>query len=162
MVDPLRIEIRVPTEWSRIEPVRSAVARCVSAAMRDRDLEVSLAMIASELLENAVKYGRPGSTVALTLRIARGRAVISVENDVEEGSAHVDTLRRHLDWLKGFSRASDAYVAALRRVYGGGKDSGGLGIARIVYEGSAEIECDTARPGRVVVKVECPLGERAA
>ena len=156
--EKLHLAIQVPADWSRVEPVRSAVARCIMATLRDRDLEVSLGMVVAELLENAIKYGRAGAPeIGVTVRVKGSRVHVTVENEIDEKSDHVAVLRKRLDWMQTFHRPSDAYMAALKEIYGGSTSTlGGLGIVRIAHEGGCQIDCDTTEPGRIKIRAACP------
>jgi hypothetical protein len=158
MEDRLHLAIQVPPDWSRVEPVRAAVARCIMATLRDRDLEVSLGMVVAELLENAIKYGRAGAPeVGVVVRVKGERVHVTVENEVDEKSAHVVALQKRIEWMQTFSRPSDAYLAALKQIYGSGvrTEDGGLGIVRIAHEGGCQIDCDTTQPGRIRIRAAC-------
>lgn len=152
MTGALALEISVPARWERIDPMREAVGLAVLAHFGDDDLRDALAMACEELLENAVKYGRPGANLSLSLR-RDGRALrLAVTNSVDEGTAHVVKLCDQIDWIRGFPSAADAYRAALERVYTR-TDRGetGLGIARVAYEGGCALACDLSVPGRLTV-----------
>ncbi len=156
--EKLHLAIQVPPDWSRVEPVRAAVARCIMATLRDRELEVSLGMVVAELLENAIKYGRAGAPeVGVTVRVKANRVHVTVENEVDEKSNHVAVLQRRIEWMQTFRRPSDAYLAALKQVYAGAQiEQGGLGIVRIAHEGGCQIDCDTTQPGRITIRAACP------
>jgi hypothetical protein len=159
-VDPeLRLELRFPPEWARIEPVRQAVRLCVAAMFGDDVVRDSIAMVCAELLENAVKYGRASaSSVNLTLWQSREHIAIEVTNDVENESAHASALRDRIQWLRGFEDTAQAYMAALAEVYAqpAHEDvASGLGIVRIAYEGGCTVDCDVSRVGSVTVRARC-------
>jgi hypothetical protein len=153
-MEQLRLDLDIESEWERIDDVREAVATCVVAAFGDVDLKHVLAMVTAELLENAVKYGRPNRGVALSLRGDAHELTITVSNAVEKGSRHAQQLHDRLRWLRGFKEPFEAYTAALQQVYERtipDADDFGLGLARIYYEGKCQIDCDVSHPERLSV-----------
>lgn len=158
----LSLTLDVPADWSRIEPAREAVGQLVLALFGDDDLRDALAMVSAELLENAIKYSAPASSVALSIEHAGGGVAIAVTNAVDEGAGHAAQLRERVAWVGSFATAAEAYAAALARVYAAeGRSGSGLGIARIAYEGACGLECDASVPGRVTVTARCarPSGD---
>lgn len=152
----LNLELDIPADWSRIDPAREAVGLLVLALFGDDDLRDALAMVSEELLENAIKYSKPGSAVGLTISHQDGGVNIAVSNAVDEGSKHLDALRERIAWLQSFPTPAEAYSAALARVYARtDRTETGLGIARIAYEGRCEISVHDAAPGRVTVTARC-------
>lgn len=156
----IRLDLSIPPDWTRIELVRKAVGFCVWAVFGRGDLRDSLSMVSAELLENAVKYSAPDREVRLSITEEPDKLVVAVTNDVE-GDGHVTTLAQRLEWLKTFSSAADAYMAALSEVFDHkGEDragEGGLGIVRIAYEGGCNLDCDTSKPGQVTVRASRAL-----
>jgi hypothetical protein len=161
MRDDLRLELIIAAEWERVDLVRAAVANCVSAVFGDSDLKDALSMVSAELLENALKYGRPERAVSLSIRGDAQDLVMTVENAVEKSSPHPQHLQRRLQWLRQFADPFEAYTAALRQVYersGPHGGDGGLGVARIYYEGRCQLSCDTSQAGLVSVSAQCRPG----
>lgn len=154
----LNLTLDIPAEWSKIDPARDAVGLLVLAIFGDDDLRDALAMVSEELLENAIKYSRPGSSVALSIEHSDGGVSIAVTNSVNEATDHLAKLVERVAWVGSFPSAAEAYAASVARVYaqGSGKGSGGLGIARIAYEGRCGLACDASVPGRVTVTANCP------
>lgn len=156
----IRLDLSIPPDWTRIELVRKAVGFCVWAVFGRGDLRDSLSMVSAELLENAVKYSAPDRDVRLSITEEPDKLVVAVTNEVE-GDAHVTTLVQRLEWLKTFSSAADAYMAALSEVFDHKGEErageGGLGIVRIAYEGGCDLECDTSTPGQVTVRASRAL-----
>src|SRR5262249_49474256 len=112
----IRLDLAVPTDWTRIDQVREAVGHSVAAVFGDRDLEDALALGSAELLENALKYGRPTQgDVRISLRDDQGRLVITVTNEVDEGSEHARLLDQLVRWVREQASPLAAYEAALAR-----------------------------------------------
>ena len=153
----LHLDLAIPPEWGRIDQVREAVSHSVGAVFGDRDLRDALAMVASELLENAFKYGKPGPAVHITVREDDGQVVVAVTNAVDEAAPHAGVLAERVAWVNEFGDPSRAYQAALERAYTDETDSSGLGLARITYEGGCLLDCDTSRAGVVTVRAACAV-----
>jgi hypothetical protein len=126
-----------------------------------------IAMVTGELLENAVKYG-DWSDAARTFRLHVSgdgrRAAVSVEHPVRQGDPHVLRLLDTLRWLRGFSSAGDAYRARLMAVAAAERpgETGGLGLARVAYEGGCALRADLdGELLRVTAEMACETTERA-
>ena len=155
----LNVELTIPPEWSRIDPVRQAVGLCVAAVLANDDLRDALAMVCAELLENAIKYGKPdprGVCVQLQQRPigTQIEVTLSVTNAVEQASHHLAMLQQRIAWIRTFESPGEAYMAALTTVYEraeaqGGE--GGLGLVRIAYEGGCLLDCTSPAEGVMTV-----------
>ena len=153
----LHLDLAIPPDWGRIDQVREAVSHCVTAVYANRDLRDALAMVASELLENAFKYGKSGPDVKITVREHAGRVVVTVTNEVDADTPHTEALEQRVAWVKNFGDPQQAYQAALERAYTDESDASGLGLARISYEGGCNLDCDTSTAGKVTVRAECSV-----
>lgn len=138
------LELRVPPDWSAVqgawEPCRNMLAR---AGLGD-DEAYQLAMVAQELLENAVKYGafRENETVPFAVRIGPHDVTIEVKNRVGVDDAYLRRFDQAIQWIRGFQDPFEAYVERLKfvsaRPYSPGES--GLGLTRIAYEGRCAID----------------------
>lgn len=139
-----KLELHVAPDWSAVqtawEPCRSTLAR----SGLGEDEAYQLAMVAQELLENAVKYGafRGGETVALAVRIAPHEVTIEVKNRVGVDEAHLRRFDQAVQWIRGYQDPFEAYVERLKlvsaRPYAHGES--GLGLTRITYEGRCALD----------------------
>jgi hypothetical protein len=164
-VQDLHVELQILPEWSRIDPVRQAVGLCVEAVFGNEDLRDALGMVCAELLENAIKYGKPAPhKVRLVLSNSeqpqRHEVTLSVINAVDEASHHVELLQQRIGWIQRFDSSAEAYMAALTLVYEraeaqGGE--GGLGLVRIAYEGGCRLDCDCPEQGVMAVHARYTL-----
>jgi signal transduction histidine kinase len=165
----LNVVLRIPPEWARIDPVRQAVGLCVVAVFASDDLKDALGMVCAELLENAIKYGKPDGRGVKIQLIERGdgpdkEVMLSVTNAIESTSHHIDSLRQRLAWIDAFSTASDAYMAALSQVYERADEGAesGLGLVRIAYEGGCKIDCESPGEGLMTVRAHYSLSHQGA
>jgi hypothetical protein len=142
------IELPIHSEWKSIELIRASVQNCLTAAFPKGDASHLVAMIAGELLENAVKYGNwSGDKKSFRLRI-RGSsedAVITVANPVATDDANVDEVLRTIRWLETTASPADAYRAKLMEIASAADMDlarSGLGLARIAYEGNCRLHAN--------------------
>lgn len=119
-------------------------------------LAEQLAMVASELLENAVKHGEEGP-ITLTVQESAGQLEVAVENPVGTDPVGTARLAQRIALIRQFASAREAYLTALLEVYEQGLASGAsgqstLGLARIAAEGECLLELEQSRPGWVTVR----------
>lgn len=158
MNDVIRLDLSIPSQWSRIDSVRQGISLCLSAVFGDLALKDSAAMVSAELLENAIKYGQQGG-IKLSIAEEADKLVIEVTNAIGSAS-HARALEDRIAWVRGFESASEAYLAALARVYEQStvdQLGSGLGIVRIAYEGGCEVDCFASAPGQITVRASCAL-----
>lgn len=152
----LHLSLDIPADWSKIDPAREAVGLLVLALFGDDNLRDALAMVSEELLENAIKYSRPASSVALAIEHRDDGVEIAVTNAVDESAGHLAKLSERIAWVGSFGTPAEAYTAALSRLYAENTPGvTGLGLARIAYEGRCVLDCDASVSGRVKVTARC-------
>jgi anti-sigma regulatory factor (Ser/Thr protein kinase) len=156
--EELSIRLRVPAEWSGIEPVREAVGKVLHVVCLDRDLEDAVSMVCAELLDNALRYGRHdgGRGISFSLQILEGQLVVSVSHAVAFGSPDVPRLLDRLAWVTQKEDPAQAFVEALGQVGARAPDAPGdggvgVGLARVAYMGGCRLACDTSTRDRITV-----------
>ena len=160
--EELSIRLRVPAEWSGIEPVREAVGKVLHVVCLDRDLEDAVSMVCAELLDNALRYGRhDGRGISFSLQILEGQLVVSVSHAVAFGSPDVPRLLDRLAWVTQRDDPAQAFVEALgqvgqrgprgRATTAPGDGGSGVGLARVAYMGGCRLACDTSTRDRITV-----------
>jgi hypothetical protein len=147
------IDLPVQNEWSNVDLVRTSVLGCFTAIFTEVEDCQTFATVASELMENAIKYGDwdDDGPRHLHLRVwgdAR-TAHVQVEQPIAEGAANVRELFATIAWLNGFADVGEAYRLRLLEIAGEPVGATKLGLARIAYEGrcklAAEIDGRTLR-----------------
>jgi len=151
----LQLRLRLPFSWDCIESVRQAVSAVIAASLNDQLLAEQMAMVASELLENAVKHGEPGP-IELCVEETDGQLDIALGNAIDPDCASLEQLCARIDFIRLFPSAKEAYLAALSAVYEQGLASSSstqstLGLARIAAEGECLLQCRISRPGWLTV-----------
>ncbi len=137
-----QVELPVNPEWEAIEPLRKTIVACLRAVFGDLQVCESLAMVAGELLENAVKFGArtSGREPGLRLWVVGDELGVGIEvsNQVEPSDPKVARLREELERIGRAPSPREAYLDALRRVALGGNKAG-LGLSRIAHEGGCDL-----------------------
>jgi anti-sigma regulatory factor (Ser/Thr protein kinase) len=138
------LDLRIDPEWEAVkaawDPCRAALSR---AGLTD-DETYQLAMVAQELLENAVKYGAfaAGEAVLLGIHAAEEEVIVEVKSRVGVDDNHLRRFDRTIQWIRGFQDPFEAYVERMKLVsaqpYSRGES--GLGLTRIAYEGRSIID----------------------
>jgi hypothetical protein len=130
------------TMWSEVQEVRERVQTLL--AHLPEDVRAATVMTASELVENAIKYGEsvPGAPEAT---VALNHDGEHIEIIVKNGVAAEETvreLRMHVDRLAGAPDRMALYIERLRQLMTGGGDGSKLGLYRIGCEGGFDLHCD--------------------
>lgn len=143
------LDLPVRDEWHSVESLRTLVHRCMQAACAGSEAGEALAMVTSELLENALKYGAGAAPGAIRLLVSGGPegVRITVQNPIrsahEGGDAPLAELLRTIAWIAGFDAPADAYRARLLEIAASGddweRDGGKLGLLRVAYEGNCTL-----------------------
>lgn len=149
------VELSIAPRWGEIEGVRIAVLDAVEGFFGDgrRELGEAMAMIASELVENAVKYGDQAKTSEVRIKVAvenKTRITITVASKVAGGGEHLRRLEDTIAWIESFSQPKYAYEERVR-VVAMEHTHGGVGLVRIAYEGQSKLH---ARVEKGVLYVE--------
>jgi hypothetical protein len=131
------IEFPVRGEWENVDQVRLSLQSCIATLFHDVDLRHTLAMVAGELLENAVKYAhRTDEHTMFRLKIwgALGDvAFVQVSNPVDADSARV--VLDAIESMKAAPSVVDSYFQRMREIATRPSGMSRLGLLRIAYEG---------------------------
>jgi hypothetical protein len=141
------IDLPVQSYWENIERVRTSVLNCLSAVFSAPPVEdwYSFATVASELMENAIKYGHwpaPGGHLHVRLWGDGQRAHVQVSNPVAEGDSGVHELMQTLAWLDQFEDPSQAYMTRMMEIAAEPVGVTKLGLARIAYESRCKLAAE--------------------
>jgi hypothetical protein len=141
-MDHSTLELTLPAEWGAVRAAWDDCRGMLARAGLGQDESYALAMVAQELLENAVKYGAADADVRLSLRVEDDDVTVEVRSRVGGDDAHLRAFGGALQRLRESPDARDAYVDQLRRAVGRAPEAGGseLGLARIAYEGQCRLD----------------------
>ncbi len=140
----MTLSLRIAPEWSAIQSAWDPCRVMLARVGFDDDTTYQLAMVAQELLENAVKYGafRAGERVSLEVRAGRDDVTLEVKSRVGVDDANLRRFDKMVQWIRGFQDPFEAYVERMKTVSAQPYSSGesGLGLTRIAYEGRCMID----------------------
>jgi hypothetical protein len=138
------LELTITPDWAAVKAVWEPCREMLAEAGLDADEGYALAMVAQELLENAVKYGAfgTGDAIRLRVRVAGEDVTVEVASRVGVDDAHLRVFDQTVQWIRSFQDPFEAYVERLKQVsalpYLHGRS--GLGLTRIAYEGRSAID----------------------
>ena len=150
-------------QWDEIEVVRDkTVAFCREQGLID-EVTDAVAMVTSELLENANKYGtttaeHPEIEVRLTCRSSS--VTVEVRHDTAPGSAaHLLRLDRMIQWIRSYQDPFQAYLERLREVSTQSLEhrESCMGLVRIAYEGRSIVDFFLDEDNTLTVSAVHPL-----
>jgi hypothetical protein len=140
---PLIDETIAPV-WRMARSLRMRVHDALSG--HAPELRVAAAMAASELVENAIKYGDAAAAFAdirFSLWVGSGSVRIQVVN-AAANRAGVDELRARIEEIERSTDKEALYLQRVIQALGCPRDSGNLGLYRIALEGGFSLECGYA------------------
>jgi two-component sensor histidine kinase len=160
----MHLELSVSPVWGRVSDVRVTLLHAARAVGLGEDRSYGIGLIVSELLENAIKYGRfarPDETIQVVVHIASGVARVVVTNPVDGGSHHPQRLRTAVTRLAD-SSPLDAYVRRVGEILDEAPSSqvnptdhaheeSGLGIFRVAHEAESHVSLRFLAEGSVEV-----------
>jgi hypothetical protein len=112
------------------------------------DVRDAAVMTASELVENAMKYGATlpeMNSGALVVDLDQSALTITVENGALPGEP-VQSLQRSIDRINSSWNRETLYLARLQEIFDDPDAKGKLGLLRIAFEGRFDIRCTYAEP----------------
>ena len=134
------IQINIPIAWEYVRLVRQQVADALAA--HSEELRSAAVMVASELVENAIKYG--ASVPALKWAQFRFETTpayiqIQVENGLTDDKS-LAALAHIVGQMKSVAVCEELYVARLHELLISPMEANRLGLYRIGYEGKFDLE----------------------
>lgn len=126
-------------EWGEVESVTNELARALDRAGARRIS--TILVVSTELLENAVKYGRRGAPIELLVESSDEETEIKSRNRVDsaEGPARVRAI---IEMVATYENPAEAYLARLQEIYDADEAEGGLGLVRIAGTGPCKLTCN--------------------
>ncbi len=141
------LEIKLRPIWGEIDRARDECRSFLEELGSTEETADALCMIASEILENAIKYGYfTSETQEFTFKMEAGKDGMLVQAWSPLPSAGIVENLRRLDsiiqWIRSFQSPFQAYLERLKLVAGQPLDDNesGLGLIRIAYEGEAILD----------------------
>lgn len=137
--DAALVSLEVPVVWAYVRRVRAAVREGLTG--HPEGLRDAAEMVASELVENAVKYGESVPAcpmVRVRLAIEGSLLTIAVSNGVS-GPERAASLRQRIERLRGPDHEA-LYVERIHELLDDPREDGKLGLFRIGAEGGFRLE----------------------
>jgi anti-sigma regulatory factor (Ser/Thr protein kinase) len=137
-----KLDLDVVAEWPNVRKVREQVGALLGSF--DASVRIATMMTASELVENAIKYGEAvpsAPLVSFSLSASPGAVSIRVVN----GSLNTQGVRELERRVDEVSHADDTHVLYMRRLKElclSPGESGRLGIYRVACEGEFRLRFD--------------------
>ncbi len=145
LIDAMNLQKNVilAYRWQDIECVRQDVVALVATTHNPCFEPERVGMVAAELLENAIAHGDSTCTkVHFSLKQKDDCLHIRVRNHVKHAD-DANKINRLLAWIGSCENKRVAYQTLLLQAFNSYQASGGVGLARIVYEGHCELTCNT-------------------
>ncbi len=158
-----RIEKRLPPDWEAAKREWAPLKAFFSECGLDANEAYAMAMTASELMENAIKYGtwtQADEFISLAIDVSDRAVVVEVENPVVDDPAAVRQLDDRIQWMRGFQSPFQAYVERLKQVSSQSYQEGesGLGLCRIAYEARCLLDFYVTGTGRLAMSAVYQVG----
>jgi hypothetical protein len=134
------IELSFGPRWKYIAVVRGFIQNFLAVSLQDNTRADQVAMAASELLENAVKYASDEDIqIAVNVKAKDGNINISVSNSASP--AAIETLKSTFQKVSQ-GNPLEAYISLMREAATRKDGKSQLGLARIRYETGLEMALD--------------------
>lgn len=140
------MNLKIKPEWGNLEDVRLKTEEFLNKKKLSRDITDSIIMNISELMENAMKYGRFDDRVkeiTASVSITDNDIIVEVKSPViDDDDFHFKRLDRIIQWIRGYQNPFEAYVEKLKQVAMQpiNDSESGIGIIRIAYEGQSILD----------------------
>ncbi len=160
------LNMSLEPRWEEIERARVACDQFLRGlGLEDSALD-SLCMIASELLENAVKYGdfsRENEKIPFCIHADLDSVLIEAWSPLQSAgmSEKLKRLDSIIQWIRSFQSPFQAYLERLKLVAGQPLEDNesGLGLVRIAYEGEAILDFYVNENDRLYISALRPLAQ---
>ena len=150
--------MQIRPDWDEVETVRRQTMEFLAEQRLSDESVQSVGMVASELCENAVKYGNFSEAqkidVVVRCNEQLSRVSVRVTAPVRIGNnPHFRRFKETLDWLQNHENPMEAYLQKMEEVAHTDPDapSSGLGLPRIAYEGQSILSYDLDDQDRLAV-----------
>ena len=139
------LALKIKPVWEEIEGVRNSCSAFLKAHALSDSIVDALTMVASELVENAIKYGsyRADEKVDISIAIDKKIIIVEVKNPIDDSGI---PFLRHLDetiqWIRGYQDPFESYIIKLRQISSKALQDMecGLGLVRISFEGRSILD----------------------
>ncbi|MCC6557293.1 MAG: hypothetical protein IT372_30445 [Polyangiaceae bacterium] len=158
-----RLELPISQRWQNIDALHRTIAGSTEDLLDDPRISQTLAMVASELIENAVKYGawsrsRAAGVVVQRRETPTGDVIeIEVTNPVH-GAGDFLAVQSTLDWIASFPSPREAYISRIRQLAEDVEiEQSRLGLVRVAYEGGCQVRAELLEGDMLRVTAALPV-----
>lgn len=160
----LTLDVQLGGDWEALEALREAVRAALCTQGASDEFCGQLAMVAGELVENAIKHGnwsaRASRPEAYRLLLEVTAADVTVRVRQPAVGAGPKRLFDALNRIHQADSAESEYAARMREV-ARSLTPGGLGLPRIAHEAGCLIFAEVDDQGILEVRALAPLPARA-
>jgi len=143
MSDDVSFNISIKPTWSIVRELQDKTAQFMSEKNKPKDISDAAIMCATELIENAVKYGteKPdGTNIDFELHADNEKIIIKVTNGIKSKTDSNNVIE-HIDKIKSSDDAAQLYTERLMELMENPKPGvSQLGLYRIAYEGEFALD----------------------
>lgn len=135
-----KLQIEVAPIWSIISEIKDRI-KIAMEGLRQGEIDFAV-MTASELLENAIKYGVSNeniSQVGFDFDLGKNKLIIKVKNGVNEDNS-ISNLINIMERIKNTENRRLLYIERLQEIMDDPSQKGShLGLYRIISEGEYDL-----------------------
>lgn len=132
------IELRIPILWHYTNRVRQAVDQAMASYAES--LRQATKMVASELVENAIKYGQLESKeIRFLLSLSEQTVIIEVENGIDDRAA-LAALEARVAAINQADNHEELLLKRMQEIVDRPVQASQLGLFRIASEGGFHLE----------------------
>jgi hypothetical protein len=134
-----QIDVSLPLAWHYIRDIRKRVGEALSDS--DSELRNATMMVASELVENAVKYGEDvvgATSILFSCSFDADHVRMVVKNGCTDTHA-IRKLEQRIQQIADSPDKEALYMARLEELLEDPTESGKLGLYRVAFEGRFDL-----------------------
>lgn len=134
------VELRIPIIWHYTNQVRQAVDQAMAAYAES--LRQATKMVASELVENAIKYGRltaESKEIRFLLSLSEQDVIIEVENGIDDQTT-LAALEARVAAINKAENREELLLKRMQEIVDRPGQASQLGLFRIASEGGFHLE----------------------
>ena len=152
--DEVNISLSITPTWSILKDVQEKTEQFMKKKNTKSDTIEAAIMCASELVENAIKYGSSNtgeSNITFDLSTIDDKVCIKVSNGIKDENDALN-VKTHIDRLKKTGDPGKLYTERLMQLMDNPKPGvSQLGLYRIAYEG--EFKLDYTYHNRILIVI---------
>ncbi len=154
----IEIRLSLAPEWPKADALAVLAKTAAAAAYALPELSEDVAVVAGELVENAVKYGDWSGPASLTFSFLSGddELEIEVSSPCDTTSPHYERLLASLRTIDK-ANARDSYLERLAQIARDRKERGGLGLLRLAHGAKCRLSARLADDHRLHVRAQMTI-----